>query len=248
MNITAVILTKNEEELIADCIDSVSFCDEILLIDAGSTDKTIAIAERKGARVINQPFIDFATARNVGLKEALGEWVFYIDADERVDSELKKQIQKVVHEKNERLAAYRVKRQNYYLGNHSWPQIEHMERLFRKENLHEWYGKLHESPRITGKVGEIDGFLLHYSHRNLTDMVAKTNIWSSTEAKLRFDAHHPPMTWWRFYRVMMTAFVDSYITQKGYKAGTVGLIESIYQAFSIFITYAKLWELQQKNS
>jgi hypothetical protein len=76
-------------------------------------------------------------------------------------------------------------------------------------------------------------------------MVEKTNKWSVIEARLRFDAGHPPVVWWRFPRVMLQAFSNSYITQGGWKAGAVGLMESMFQAFSIFITYAKLWELQQ---
>ena len=79
-------------------------------------------------------------------------------------------------------------------------------------------------------------------------MVAKTNLWSEIESALRLKNSHPPMTWWRFFRVMVSAFYDSYFRQAGYKLGTVGLIESIYQAFSIFITYAKLWEKQNKKS
>ena len=76
-------------------------------------------------------------------------------------------------------------------------------------------------------------------------MLNKTIEWSSAEAMLRYNAGHPQMTWWRFPRVMLTAFFDSYIKQQGFRAGAIGLIESIYQSFSIFITYAKLWELQR---
>jgi hypothetical protein len=79
-------------------------------------------------------------------------------------------------------------------------------------------------------------------------MVTKTNEWSLEEAKLRFDAGHPPVVGWRLIRVMITGFWRSFISQGGWKAGTVGWIESIYQGFSMFITYAKLWELQQKKS
>ena len=143
--------------------------------------------------------------------------------------------------------AYKISRQNFYLGNHPWPKIEKLERLFEKSSLTEWYGTLHESPKVEGKIGDMDGLLLHYTHRDLSSMLAKTIIWSDAEARLRFDAHHPPMTWWRFPRVMLTAFWDSYIKQQGFKAGSMGLIESLYQAFSIFVTYAKLWELQQKK-
>ena len=77
-------------------------------------------------------------------------------------------------------------------------------------------------------------------------MVNKTLAWSKIDAELRFKSGHPRMTWWRFPRVMLTAFFDSYIKQGGWKVGTIGLIESLYQSYSIFITYARLWEMQNK--
>ena len=78
-------------------------------------------------------------------------------------------------------------------------------------------------------------------------MLAKTIKWSDTEAQLRYKNNHPRMTWWRFPRVILQAFYQSYIVQQGYKVGTVGVVESLYQSFSMFVTYAKLWELQQKK-
>ena len=78
-------------------------------------------------------------------------------------------------------------------------------------------------------------------------MLSKTNEWSHVEAKLRYESNHPYIVPWRLLRVMLTAFMRSYIYEKGWKAGTVGVIESIYQAYSMFITYAKLWEIQQKS-
>ncbi len=122
-----------------------------------------------------------------------------------------------------------------------------MERLFWKDSLIKWKGKVHESPVVSGSVGILNEPLLHYTHRTLDEMVNKTNEWSATEAKLRYEAGHPPVVWWRFIRVMFTAFSDSYFIQGGWKAGVTGLIESIYQSFSIFITYAKLWELQESK-
>jgi hypothetical protein len=120
--------------------------------------------------------------------------------------------------------------------------------LFKKNKLEEWYGDLHESPRVNGDIGELDeGFIRHYSHQDLTSMLNKTIQWSKIEAELRYNAQHPTMSWWRFFRVMLTAFYDSYIKQKGYKVGTAGLVESMFQAFSMFITYARLWEMQQEK-
>ncbi len=245
--ISAIILTKNAEEMIGDCIDSVSFCDEIILIDDGSTDRTLEIAKILDVKVFSLISRNFAERRNFGAKKAQGKWLFYIDSDERVSPELQKSILAAVNDKSSD-AAYRVERKNFYFGKHEWPYLEHLERLFKKSALKEWYGELHETAMVDGNIGDLDGLLLHYTHRDLTSMVAKTMQWSETEAKLRFDTHHPRMTWWRFPRVMLTAFYDSYVRQKGYKAGTAGLVESMYQAFSMFITYARLWEMQNKQS
>jgi hypothetical protein len=153
-----------------------------------------------------------------------------------------------VNQRKSEYQAYKIHRKNYYFGNHEWPFIESLERLFEKSSLKGWYGEVHETPKVEGKIGELKGFLLHYTHRDLTSMVDKTIVWSKIEAELRYKSHHPPMTWWRFPRVMFTAFYYSYIQQKGYKAGTVGIVESLYQSFSMFITYARLWEMQQKKN
>ncbi len=247
--LTTIILTKNEEDMIADCIDSVSFSNEIIVVDSQSTDKTSDIAKRMGAKVIETKTNSFAERRNAGLKAAKYEWVFYIDADERVSKSLQENIKWVLQEESiEDIGGYKVHRLNYYLGNNPWPMIESMERLFYKKNISGWKGELHETPIVSGSIKDIDGMLLHYTHRSLTKMLAKTIEWSQTEAKLRFDAKHPEMTLWRFPRVMIPVFFDYYIRQKGWKLGKVGLIESMYQSFSIFITYARLWEMQKQHA
>lgn len=245
-NVSAVILTKNEEQMIADCIDSVGFCDEILVVDNGSKDNTKKIAKQHKAKIIDGKNLDFSHLRNLGKEEAKGEWILYIDADERVTKELAEEIINTIN-RDDAYDAYKILRKNFYLGAFEWPYKEKLERLFKKHALQYWFGELHETPHIQGAIGQLQGLLYHYSHQNLSLMIDKTNKWSDIEAKLRFDARHPQMTWWRFPRVMLTAFCDFYFKQGGWKVGTAGVIESVYQAFSMFITYAKLWELQQKN-
>lgn len=242
--ICAIIIAKNAGEDIADCLTSVSFCTDILVVDNMSTDSTVAIAKKMRARIIKNNSKSFSDLRNAGLKAASTAWLFYIDADERVSPHLKKEILDVLSGgKNDN--AYRIKRKNFYLGRHPWPHSELLERLFKTSFLRGWKGDLHESPEVSGSIGELKGYLEHYSHKNLTSMLDKTIVWSETEANLRREALHPQMTWWRFPRVMATAFWNSYVKQSGWKAGSVGIIESVYQAYSIFITYARLWELQQ---
>ena len=249
--ISAVIITKNAESLIADCIDSLSFCDEILIIDNSSSDRTGEIANKMGAKVFGRSSDDFSDLRNFGLEKATSEWVLYVDADERATAALAVDIKYriSIRQPADKYSAFRVKRKNFYFGSskkNEWPYIERLERLFKKNKLDGWYGRLHESPKVKGEIGELEGYLLHYTHRDLSSMVKKTIEWSKIEAELRLKAGHPKVTWWRFPRVMLTAFFNSYIKQGGWRVGTVGLVESMYQAFSIFVTYARLWEMQQE--
>ena len=245
-SLTAIIIAKNEEEMMNDAMESVSFAEKIIVVDNNSTDKTEEIAKKNGAHVLKIDSQDFSELRSYPLKKITTDYIFYLDADERVSSDLKDEILGIIQSSSDK-AAYRVPRKNFYFGEHPWPKVEHLERLFRTDSIKGWHGKLHETADIKGSVGDLTHPILHYSHRDLSSMVDKTNEWSEVESKLRFDAHHPHITWWRFPRVMLTAFNDSFFRQRGYKAGTAGIVESIYQSFSIFITYAKLWEMQEEK-
>jgi len=244
MKLSAIIIAKNEDQRIAKCLKSVAFCDERIVVDNGSKDKTIEIAKRLGAKIFEAKGQDFASVREVGLREAAGKWVLYVDADEEIGDALQMEIKKVIQ--NTEPSVYFIKRDTYFL-NHHWPYKDIVERLFVKRALKGWHGKLHETPVYSGTSGILKHPMIHRTHRTLEEMVEKTNGWSEIEAKLRLEAHHPPVVWWRLFRVMITGFTRSYLDQRGWQAGTVGFIESIYQAFSMFVTYAKLWELQQKK-
>lgn len=246
--ISAIIIAKNAIDVIEDCLASVAFCDEIIVVDNGSTDTTNDIAKKFHAKIVKANMTSFAALRNVGLQQAKGEWVLYIDTDERISKSLEENIKAAMVCEKQNCVAYRLQRKNFYFGSHEWPYIEKLERLFKKESVIKWEGQLHESPVVSGAVGDLAGFLLHYTHRDLTSMLEKTIVWSRVEAELRLKNNHPTMTWWRFPRVMVTAFYDSYIKQQGYRVGTAGLVESLFQSYSMFITYARLWELQKKIS
>ena len=245
MNLTTIIITKNEELNISNAIKSVKFSDQIIVVDAGSTDKTVEIAKSLGAETISEDFDNFSKQRETGLKLVKSDYVFYLDADERASQELRESIEKVLRGESD-LDVYRISRQNYYFGRYPWPYIAKLVRLFKKDSIKGWRGKIHESPLYDGKVGELTGLILHFTHNDLTSMTKKTIDWSETEAQMRIDAKHAKMSWWRFPRVMIPTFFNYYFRQGGYKLGTAGLIESIFQTFSTFITYAKLWEKQEK--
>ncbi len=243
MKISAIVIAKNEASRIVKCLSSLAWADEIIVVDNGSTDTTREVANKKGAIVVSAGDTrDFAGLRNIGKEKAHGEWLLYIDADEVVTPQLSKEIQNVTRPP----VSYAIHRKNFYLGQ-PWPFEEKILRLFHTSALKEWYGELHESPRVEGEVGALRAPLLHDTHRTLEEMIAKTNEWSRVEAMLRLRSGHPPVAGWRFIRVMLPAFFDSFIRQGGWRAGVAGWIESIYQSFSIFITYAKLWELQNSH-
>lgn len=245
MVLSAIIIARNEEPRIGKCIDTLRFADEVVVIDNSSIDATVSVARKKGAVTTSLTTFDFAKLRNIAASHARSEWLLYIDADEIVTPELRQSIQHAIGSNVRGIAGYEIYRKNYYLGK-QWPKGEWMLRLFRKQALQGWRGKLHETAAINGSVRKLTGNLLHDTHRTLSEMVIKTNEWSQTEAALRFSIHHPGITWWRIIRVTITGFWYSFFSLEGWRAGTVGWIESMYQGFSMFITYAKLWELQKK--
>ena len=131
--VTAVIIAKNEEKMIADCLDSVRFCDEIVVVDTGSTDNTVKLAKEKNAKVLHHEMTNYADIRNKGKEHAKNDWIFYIDADERATKELAEHIKKIIH--NTSFSAFKIKRKNLYFGGHEWPYIEKLERVFKKDKL-----------------------------------------------------------------------------------------------------------------
>lgn len=244
--LSVIIIAKNEEARITKCLKSVAFCDEQIVVDNGSSDKTIEIAIRLGARILEAAEKDFSSVRELGLREASGKWILYIDADEEVTKALQIEIRSVIRSPVN-VTAYLVKRDTYYLG-YRWPYQDSVERLFLTSALKGWHGRLHETPVFVGDTKVLTHPLIHRTHRTLEEMLTKTNDWSVIEAQLRYQDDHPPVVLWRLLRVMITGFCRSFFIQGGWRTGTIGWIESIYQAFSMFIIYTKLWEMQQISS
>lgn len=247
--LTVIIVSKNDEDVISDAIKSVQgFAEEVIVVDGNNNDRTEIICGKFGVTNLKHPFRDFSDQRNVGILNASTMWVLYLDSDERATDKFKNEVKNVLDNYNENnpIAGFFINRKTYYYGK-DWHMQDKVQRLFLRSRFIEWTGVVHETPKIKGEFGHINSPIIHLTHRNLSQMVAKTNEWSEYEAKLRFESEHPKLAAWRFIRVMVTEFLNSYIKNKGYKNGTYGLIEAMYQSFSIFITYAKLWEMQEKR-
>lgn len=260
--LSIIIIARNEEEMIGECLESIrQLADEIVFLDGGSTDNTLEIVKKYSkARIIRQKVgkMDYGAWHNQGAKEAKGEWILYVDADERITPELQKEILSVISTQLPVIGAYAIPRQNILLGKRmkygGW-YPDYQIRLFRKSHLEGWEGSLHERPIFSskgrsasggeGELGYLKQPMLHITHRDLSSMVEKTRQWSKIEAELLYKARHPPVVWWRIIRVMLTEFWHRAVKLQGWRDGTVGWIEIIFQMFSRFITYARLWELQQ---
>lgn len=242
--LSVIIITKNEEKNLPDCLRSVDWADEVIVVDTGSTDKTLEIAKDQ-AKVYELAGGSYQDWRNEGLKHAVTPWVLYVDADERVTPLLKKEIENVVA--NAEYDYYVIPRKNVILGKEMkwggwWP--DYVKRLYKRSALRGWTGELHEEPQVEGGFGYLKNPIVHLKHNKLSKMVEKTNIWSEKEAKLLFDANHPKMSWWRFIRIMMSELFLRLIKLQGFRDGTEGIIYAFYLSWSKFITYSKLWEIQ----
>ena len=250
--ISVLILTKNEEKVINACLASAHQLAgaEIIVVDNFSEDKTLEIIKKYTKKIFQKEFEGYAKVRNFSLRQAQGNWVFYLDADERISTQLKDEILKETGDKSQGISAFAVPRKNILLGKWQkhggwWP--DYQIRLFKREALKGWSGELHETPAFSGKLGYLKNPLIHLTHRDIASMMEKTAKWAPIEAKLRAEARHPKMSGWRFAKIVKGKLFSQFL-KGGWRNGTEGWIEIFYQTFSFFITYVKLWEIQRSES
>lgn len=247
MKLSIIILARNVAAEIIPALKTSQFADEIVVVDTGSTDDTLEICRKMGVKIVHATGDSFAKWRNDGAKAAKGEWLLYLDSDERIPVKLAKEVLSTIE--NSSHVAYTISRYEVFLGRHMphWGDPRVL-RLIKRSALKRWEGRLHEQPKIDGSVGDLRQQMVHLSHKNIDEKLINTLEWSKTEAKMLLDAGHPPMAGWRFVRIMLTEFWDRAVKQRLWRDGTEGWIETIYQMFSKFVTYERLWEMQRKPS
>jgi len=246
-SITAIILAKDEAAMIANAIETVRWCDEILVIDNGSTDATASIAESAGARVLSFKTSDFSKLRELGMKRAKTDWIFYLDADERVSPRLYQEI--AVHLETNQSVALHIFRENICYGTtfaHGGWEHDRVTRVFKREALSGWSGEIHESPIFDGPTATLHTPLIHLTHRSTQDNLLKSADWTLMEAQLLAEAGTPPVTFLTLLRKGGMEFIRRAYFKKGYKDGLPGLIEALVQGINRMFVYIQVWELQQK--
>ncbi len=214
-----------DKELYKKTLASISWCDEVIV--------TPGI---KGT---------FSQWRNEGARKANGDWLLYVDTDEEITPALKKVILQVIA--SDEFSGYAIPRRNFILGRELkhcglWP--DYVLHLIKKDKLVGWEEDLHEQPKINGKIFHLKEPLIHHKHKNISEMVEKTNAWSEIEARLMFEADHPPMNIFRFFTAGFREFWQRMIVQAAFLDGKEGVIYALYQVYSRLISYSKLWEMQ----
>jgi len=249
LHLSAIILTQNEERNIVDCLRSLSWADEVLVLDSGSEDATVALAQEMGARVETRPFDSFPRQRNAALELARGEWLFFVDADERATEELAGEVRKAIAQ--EEAGGFWVPRRNYIFGR--WIRYagwypDYQLRLFRRhKGRYDESREVHELVILDGPEGHLENPLIHYNYDNIAQFIERQNRYTAMEAaylfrggaraKVRNFILQPCREFWR-----------RYITLEGYRDSRHGLLLSLLMAYYEGVKYLKLWRLQRRGA
>lgn len=247
LRISCFVVCCNEEQHIGKCLASVAnWCSELIVIDSGSSDKTVEIARSSGAKVIHEPWRGFVDQKRLGLSHCSGDWVINLDADEEVSPELAEEIQAAIRAASEQQTGFELNRVVYFLQR--WWRVggwypEYRLRLLRRSAA-SWGGvNPHEKAVVTsGTVSRLRSELRHYTYEDIADQMRTLNAHSSTAAQsLVANGYRFKLTDLLFRP--LARFIKFYFTKGGFQEGTAGFIVAIHEAAYVFIKYAKAWEL-----
>lgn len=248
-NLTAVVIAKNEEQMLAACLETLVFCQQIIVLDTGSTDQTSKIAEHYGCKLVNFSHESFAKLREKAASLVETDWLIYVDADERITPALAKEI--LLHIEQKTASVMTIARENICYGQrfaHGNWQNDLVTRVFEKQALKGWQGEIHESPIYSGELVRLRHKMLHLTHRNTQDNLRKSAEWTIKEAKALEAAMVRKVSLALILRKGLMEFYRRAIKYQGYKDGLAGLIEALVQGMNRMIVYIQVWELQQKPS
>lgn len=242
--LSIVIITKNEEDNIQDCLESVKWANEIILVDAQSTDRTVEIAKRYTQRVYVREWNGYANAKNFGTQHATCEWIFYIDADERITDELREEIQNKISDSKSEFVGYMVARRTYFLDKwikHCGWYPNYVTRLVKKGFGQFNELNVHERLIINGKVGKLTKDLIHYTDKNLFQYFEKFNNYTTLAAN-DLVVMNKNFTIKNLLLNPIFTFIKMYFLRLGFLDGIHGLILCTLSSLYVFTKYAKLWE------
>lgn len=239
--VSVVVLTRDEEQNIVDCVRSAAWADEVIVADTGSEDATRELAEREGARVLVLEWEGYGATKNRAMAECRNDWVLFVDADERIDDELRRAIEAA---DLSGFAGFWVNRKNYFYDQwmrHKSPDwiLRMIDRRKGRYNLN----PVHEAIEVDGETRRLPGYLDHYSYRSITDYLERLNRYTSLGAAQKAGLDRRQSRWTPFLRFPFE-FVKRFFVQGGIRDGWIGLLYSLLSTFQVLIKYLKVWELQ----
>jgi len=246
IKISAALIARNEAANISEAIKSLSFADQVVVADTGSTDNTVEIAQKLGAEVHSVKFEGFGKTKNKALDYCRGNWVLFVDADERVTSELAEKIINISNSESA-TAGFLINRLTYFLGKpvrHSGWYPDYILRLFKKEKGKFSSNLVHERVEINGRVDKLDGLLLHYSYRSIDQYLDKLNEYSTLSAREMFQKGRKFNILDLIFRPIST-FLKMFVFKAGFLDGLNGLFLAILSSYHVFIKYAKLYHIRR---
>ncbi|MBI5198793.1 MAG: glycosyltransferase family 2 protein, partial [Nitrospirae bacterium] len=240
--LSVAIITYNEEEKIQDCLESIKWADEIVVVDSFSTDKTLDICRQYTDKVFQHEWSGFSYQKNHAIDVTTNPWVLILDADERVSEGLRKEIKEVL-EKDFGVDGYFMPRKSYFLGR--WIRYggwypDYSIRLFRKDRGRFEQREVHESIRIDGKTGKLKNPLEHFTYRNLSEYIQRMDRYATLAAIEMNGEGRRSGPGNILFRPILT-FFRMYILQQGFREGIYGLLLSVLYSYYTFVKYAKLW-------
>jgi glycosyltransferase involved in cell wall biosynthesis len=256
--IAAVVITKDEERNITACLESLKWVDELIVVDAESSDRTVELAKAYTPKVFVRTWPGYGPQKNFAMAQATADWILIVDADERVSDELREEIVNLLRTlpsplegegggEGETPVAYQVPRRNFYYGRWvKWGGIypDYQIRLFRRGTARYNDVRIHENLIVNGKIGTLNGHLDHYTEARLDDHFTKFDLYTTLAAQEKSKSRSV-VRWFDLAIRPVVTLLKTYLLNQGFRDGIRGLIISVFASMYTFVKYAKLWELTQ---
>ncbi len=253
--LSVVVAVKNEAHQIRECLESLRFADEIVVVDMLSTDGTLELVRDLADKVMvhdGGPHRLIHVNKNLGFDAATGPWILNLDADERLTPALRDEILGVLRGPDPGVAAYALPFTHYFFGKY----LRHggfrgsLVRLFRKGKLRYPADRAHSTPLVDGKIAELKGLVVHFNHRRIADFVEKMNLYTSSDAALLVEHGRgglrnrplPRNLGGKLFQAPIAVFWNRYIRHAGFLDGVHGFVAAVLLGFYQFVEYAKVWE------
>jgi len=256
MTLAAVVITKNEETNMQACLDTLRWVDEVIVVDAESTDRTVEMARAYTPRIFVRAWPGYGPQKNFAMDQATADWILIVDADERVSNGLREEILNMLRKhpsplegegggEGESPVAYRIPRRNYYYGRWirgggQYPDLQL--RLVRQGQGRYNNLPVHEHLEVNGQIGELQEHLDHHSYPTVLSHEMKIERYSTLSAQERIQAGRPHAAWYHLLINPLWTFIKVYLLRGGYRDGLHGFLFSGFSAAHVLLKYAKLWE------